>query len=387
MDFGLAKQLTPAPEAEGNHEAQAELNTQTREGVILGTPMYLSPEQALGIEVDERSDLFSIGSVLYECLAGKAAFAGASPVEICAKVIRDDPPPPSRLNGNVSRELDHIALKGLAKKPDARYQTAVDLIADLQTARANLQKRGSDQTVTRLLSPEAGTQPSSALATLSDLFKRPRLSIGYVLAGLIVIGAIVFGISRLTRATLPPPSPEAQLLYDKGVAALQEGSYFKASRLFERAVGVEDKFALAHARLAEAYTELDYTDNAKDQMLSASRIVTDRSMLDRTSGLYYDAIQATVARDIDGAINSYTELSHDDSNNASAYLDLGRAYDNHDEIEKAIEQYAKASKLKTTNPAPFLRLGVLYGRRQDLTNSNAAFDKADSLRTSRVTPK
>jgi len=376
LDFGLAKEVGIDA---ADSAARGLLNTQTREGVIVGTPMYLSPEQALGVEVDVRSDLFSLGSVLYECIAGQPAFAGKSPADICAKVIRDDPLPPSRLNGNVLRELDRITQKALAKKPEARYQTATDMIADLQTAHANLQKRGSDQTVTRLLSSVSSTQPSSALATLSDLFKRPRLSIGYVLAGLILIGAIVFGISRLTRATLPPPSPDAQQLYDKGVAALQEGSYFKASKLLERAVAADEKFALAHARLAEAYTELDSTDKANYQMLSTSRIVTDRSMLDRTSALYYDAIQATVAHDIAGAINSYTELSKSNSSSSSAFLDLGRAYENHDEIEKAIEQYAKASNLNTTNPAPFLRLGVLYGRRQDLTKSKTAFDRADSL--------
>ncbi|MDX6531954.1 MAG: eukaryotic-like serine/threonine-protein kinase [Blastocatellia bacterium] len=376
LDFGLAKEVGLET---ADSVARGLLNTQTREGVIVGTPMYLSPEQALGVEVDERSDLFSLGSVLYECIAGQPAFAGPSPVEICAKVIRDDPPTPSRLNGNIPRELDRITLKALAKKPEARYQTGADMIADLQTAYANLQKKGSDQTVTRLLSSVSNNQPSSALATLSDLFKRPRLSIGYVAGGLILLAAIIFLVSRWTRVTLPPPSPEAQQLYDKGVAALQEGSYFKASKLLERAVAADDKFALAHARLAEAYTELDYTDRAKDQMLSASRIVTNRSMLDQTSALYYDAISATLARDVLGSISSYSEIVKLKSNEAAAYLDLGRAYENHDEIDKAIEQYSKAATLDANNPAPPLRLAVLYGRHQDLSKSNEAFDKAESL--------
>ena len=189
LDFGLAKEVGLEP---ADSVARGLLNTQTREGVIVGTPMYLSPEQALGVDVDERrSDLFSLGSVLYECISGQPAFAGPSPVEICAKVIRDDPPTPSRLNGNVPRELDRITPEGPRRKPDARYQTGGDMIADLQTAHANLQKKGSDQTVTRLLSSVSSNQPSSALATLSDIFKRPRLSIGYVAAGLRVLGAFV----------------------------------------------------------------------------------------------------------------------------------------------------------------------------------------------------
>src|SRR5258708_5906150 len=157
LDFGLAKEVSANP---ANSDTGGPLNTQTLEGVVVGTPLYLSPEQALGIEVDARSDLFSLGSVLYECLAGKAAFAGASPVEICARVIREDPPPPSRLNGNVPRELDRITLKGLAKKPDARYQTSVDMISDLRTAHANLDKQHSHQTGTRLFTSLAATHPN-----------------------------------------------------------------------------------------------------------------------------------------------------------------------------------------------------------------------------------
>ncbi|HEU5458858.1 MAG TPA: serine/threonine-protein kinase, partial [Pyrinomonadaceae bacterium] len=93
LDFGLAKQLER--NSADNPDAQLCANTQTREGLMIGTPMYVSPEQALGIPVDARSDLFSLGSVLYECLTGQPPFSGHSPVEICAKVIRDDPPPPS----------------------------------------------------------------------------------------------------------------------------------------------------------------------------------------------------------------------------------------------------------------------------------------------------
>jgi eukaryotic-like serine/threonine-protein kinase len=96
--------------------------------------MYLSPEQAIGVPVDARSDLFSLGSVLYECIADTPAFSGKGEIDICAKVIRDDPPPPSQFNANVSSDLDSVALKALAKKPEERYQTADELIAALETA-------------------------------------------------------------------------------------------------------------------------------------------------------------------------------------------------------------------------------------------------------------
>lgn len=377
LDFGLAKQIDPGPIDPSAPERQTLLNTQTREGLIVGTPMYLSPEQALGIEVDARSDLFALGGLFYECIAGTPPFFGGSPVEICAKVIRDQPLPPSQLNADVPQELDRITFKALAKRPEERYQSAAEMIADLDAARAHV--RGFDQTITRAIKAAPGTQPTGALATLSDIFKRPRLSVGYVAAGLVVVSAIAFGLWRVTRATPHVPTPEAQQLYAKGVLALQEGAYYRASKMLERAVAADNKFALAHARLAEAFTELDYGDRAKDEMLNANRLVTDRSVLERLDGLYFDAINATVTRDLAGAIESYEEIARLKSNDSPALLDLGRAYEHNDETEKAISSYQRASELDHNNPAALLRLGILYGRKQDLAKGTAAFDRADSL--------
>ncbi len=126
--------------------------------------------------------------------------------------MRDDPPPPSQLNPNVSRELDRITLKALAKKPEARFQTADEMIEALDSARANIETHG-DRTVTRLISPSFVTRPTGALATFSDIFRRPRLSIGYVAAALVAIAALTFGVWYLTRARPHKPTAEAQSLY------------------------------------------------------------------------------------------------------------------------------------------------------------------------------
>src|SRR5258706_8930795 len=378
LDFGLAKQIELTPNLD-EPERQVLLNTQTRDGVIVGTPMYLSPEQALGVEVDARSDLFSLGGVMYECIAGKPPFVGGSPIEVCAKVIRDDPPPPSQLNSEVSSELDRITLKALTKKQEHRYQTAAEMIGDINQAETDMLSQGSGHAVTRLVAPMPAPRPTSALATLSDIFKRRLLSLGYVAAGLILVSLLGFAGWRITRGKPHQPTAEAKLLYDKGVSALREGAYYQASRLLERSVAADGEFALAHARWAEALSELDYTDKAKDELLTASRLVADRTILDRTDALYLDGISGTVTRDLVAAISSYGEILKLNPNAVHAYLDLGRAYENHDEIDKAIEQYSKASRLDQNNPAPSLRLAVLYGRRQDLASSKSAFDKADQL--------
>jgi serine/threonine protein kinase/Tfp pilus assembly protein PilF len=377
LDFGLAKQLELGGVNLSDPERQTLLNTQTREGVIVGTPMYLSPEQALGVDVDARSDLFALGGLLYECIAGKPAFSGGSPVEICAQIIREDPPPPSQLNSNVSREMDRIALKALAKKPEERYQSADEMIADLRAVEESV-SRGSDRTVTRLISSTPGTQPTGAIATLSDIFKRPRLSIGYVAAAIMLLGVIAFIALRLTRGAPYQPPVQAHRSYEKGTAALREGTYFTASKHFEKALAVDPNYALAHARLAEAYSALDYTDKAKDHMMTASRLVS-RSLLAPADALYFDAISATMTRDLTGAIKAYEEIARTDSSNADVVLDLARAYESNYETDKAIATYERAAQLNAGNPSAPLRLGALYGRKQDLARSTGAFDRADAF--------
>jgi serine/threonine protein kinase len=94
LDFGLVKRLFEESTRSVDPEARTRFTTRTRSDVIVGTPLYLSPEQASGREVDGRSDLFSLGALLYECLTGQSAFSGETLLEIGAQVIHVDPPPP-----------------------------------------------------------------------------------------------------------------------------------------------------------------------------------------------------------------------------------------------------------------------------------------------------
>ncbi len=121
LDFGLAKLLTEDPDA-----------TRTMEGKLVGTPAYMSPEQARGEPVDARSDLFSLGAVFYECLTGRRAFPGGSPVGTLLEVVSLEPPPPSSITSGIPRRLDAVVQKLLAKDRSARYASAADLIADLK---------------------------------------------------------------------------------------------------------------------------------------------------------------------------------------------------------------------------------------------------------------
>jgi len=381
LDFGLAKQIDRGGDvAPPDPEIQKLLNTQTREGVVVGTPMYLSPEQALGAQVDERSDLFSLGTLLYECIAGKPAFSGSSPVEICAQVIRDDPPPPSYFNPRVPPELDRITLKALAKKADARYQSAGDLKSDLEAVQSVLLERGVGQAATRRTHEILPAGRISALSTLSDIFSRPRLPLGYALVGLLVAALVVWASWRMLRAKPHQPTTEAQFLFAQGEDALRDGTYYKARILLGRAVAADYKFALAHARLAEALIELDYSGEAdKELLIVTGELVPERSTLPEIDRLRLDAVLATARRDLGKAVESYARIADLLPGDAHVYVDLGRAYEKNDETDRALASYAEAARRDPNNAAAFLRMGILHGRRQAAADAKAAFDRAETL--------
>jgi beta-lactam-binding protein with PASTA domain/predicted Ser/Thr protein kinase len=113
--------------------ARAGPSQMTEEGSIIGTAQYLSPEQARGAPVDQTSDLYSTGIVLYELLTGRVPFTGDTPVEIAMKHLSEVPDPPSRDRPEVPPDLDLLVLRALAKEPTDRYQSAAAMDADLET--------------------------------------------------------------------------------------------------------------------------------------------------------------------------------------------------------------------------------------------------------------
>ncbi|OBA60803.1 serine/threonine protein kinase [Mycobacterium sp. 1100029.7] len=119
MDFGIARAIADSG------------NSVTQTAAVIGTAQYLSPEQARGDSVDARSDVYSLGCVLYEMLTGEPPFTGDSPVSVAYQHVREDPVPPSKRHPGISADLDAVVLKALAKNPDNRYQTAAEMRADL----------------------------------------------------------------------------------------------------------------------------------------------------------------------------------------------------------------------------------------------------------------
>lgn len=136
LDFGLAK-LSSDTQAVGP-EAETRVQVKTMAGMILGTVNYMSPEQARGADTDTRSDIFSLGVVLYEMLTGRAPFAGETTADIISLLLQKEPQPLSTLTPDLPPELQHIISKTLRKDRDERYQTAKDLLIDLRRLRQKL---------------------------------------------------------------------------------------------------------------------------------------------------------------------------------------------------------------------------------------------------------
>src|ERR671929_1371949 len=111
--------------------ARAGASQMTEAGSIIGTAQYLTPEQAKGAPVDQTSDLYSVGVVLYELLTGAVPFSGDTPVEIAMKHLSSVPPAPSELRAEIPRDLDLVVMRALAKDPAERYQSADEMDADL----------------------------------------------------------------------------------------------------------------------------------------------------------------------------------------------------------------------------------------------------------------
>ena len=377
LDFGLSKQIenTSVKSASTSSNQILEV-TRTQKGIILGTPLYLSPEQALGEKVDERSDIFSLGTLLYESITGNSPFYAESMIEVCAKVLRDNPPPPSQINRAIPASLNEITLKALAKEPNHRYQNADELINDLRQVQSHLPK---EEILISQVLPASRISVSQRFSTsFADVLSHPYLSV-FIFSTMVLIGLAAFLYWQANHA-IYQPLPEAKMWYEKGERSLNDGLFFAAKNCFEQAVTADGNFVMAHARYAEALFELGYTENAREEREQTNEIISSSKVsLSSQDNLRLQAINKTLLFDFDSAAKSYQELLGytADADKAQAYLDLGRAYERSENLLAAIESYQKSLSYNGSSAAANLRLGVLYGRQQDFEKSSSFFASAE----------
>lgn len=186
MDFGIARAA-----ADGGQ-------TMTQTGTVIGTANYFSPEQAQGLAVDARSDVYSAGVVLYEMLTREVPFKADTAVAIAYKHVKEDPVPPSALNAEIPAELDAIVMKALAKNPDNRYATAAEMQQDLTRL-----LRGDPVEATPLLPPDQTAMMQSADRTtvmpveVTGSASPRRKAIAYALISAMFISLLILGLLGL----------------------------------------------------------------------------------------------------------------------------------------------------------------------------------------------
>ena len=180
LDFGLVK-LTEAPDTPTDTEAPTRTLVNTDAGTVMGTVVYMSPEQARGKPVDERTDIWSLGVVLYEMTTGVVPFAGETSADVIAEIVKTDPTPVSRLAPDTPTKLEEIIVKALEKDRDDRYQTVKDLLVDLRRLKKRLDfESEADRSTTPDHAPTSVATENSPTASIDSA--RPTSSAEYIVS-------------------------------------------------------------------------------------------------------------------------------------------------------------------------------------------------------------
>jgi serine/threonine protein kinase len=302
LDFGLAK-LTESQQPGAGAEATTLAGVQTKTGLVMGTVTYMSPEQARGLAVDARSDIFSLGAVIYQMIAGQVPFQGATTSDVIVSILEREPAPLSRFAPGVPDELEQMVKKALAKDQEERYQLANDLLIDLRNLKQEMELQAKldavrpaglkgatpaglrvsvdtdEQLTTRSTDAEVATTVPSA-ANLVGKIKTHKRVVALGLAVLMIAGAAIIYFTYFTRGAAidsiaVPPSvnassdekkerltkpetenAEAYQLYQQGDYYLlknEDEATLKSGQYFKQAIEKDPNFALAYVGLGKYY--------------------------------------------------------------------------------------------------------------------------------------
>jgi serine/threonine protein kinase/Tfp pilus assembly protein PilF len=230
LDFGIAK-LTEQRLASVEHTRETPAALQTRLGLVLGTARYMSPEQARGQQVDARSDIWSLGVVLYEIVGGSPPFRGETPSDCIAAILTTEPPPLSGVLPDVPLKLESILQKALRKKSEERYQTIKEMLADLRMLNGKLEAESS--------LPQVKARAESVVSKI----KRHKRGVLVTLAvALLAAAAVAYSFFFVTPASLPNEKSIAVLPFEN-LSAEKSNAYF--------ADGIQDEILTRLSKIAD----------------------------------------------------------------------------------------------------------------------------------------
>ncbi len=226
LDFGIAKVTEPALTPDADPENATTIKGGTSPGLIIGTAQYMSPEQAKGLPVDARTDIFSLGVVMYEMLSARRPFEGETPIDVIAAIVHKEPVPLREWLPQIPLEIERISNKLLRKDAGERYQTAREVLLDLKTARRELEFRDMKSSLstdpsearTELSHPRPATATTSLSAEyiVAELKKRK-----FALAALAAVLLSAVGIIYYLAARRPPTSSDSSPINSIAVLPFQ----------------------------------------------------------------------------------------------------------------------------------------------------------------------
>ncbi|HSK74112.1 MAG TPA: protein kinase [Pyrinomonadaceae bacterium] len=374
LDFGLAKLVEEKNRSLFGLDDSNIRQNQTAQGVILGTVNYMSPEQAKGEQIDERTDIFSFGVVIYEMLAGRTPFAGDSASATFANLVNAEPKPLARFVSNVPNELQRIVSRMIRKKRDERYQTMQDLLADLKDLKENLsfaeklERMASPGAASLAVFPQAVTgetnkETAETQRGFSQKIKKRKWLFGLTVFAALVVSAILFYQWNLSQ------TPSARDLYLQGrFYAVRENraDNDRAIQLLEQAVTLDPNYALAYTELARAYGTRFFQLEPHEKQWQEKAYVA----LEKAFALAPDLAEAHEIRGFllwmpanrfphEQAIAAYRRAASLNPNLDEPHQALGKIYLHIGLLDEALAEFRKSLELNPGNTMARYRIGIV----------------------------
>ena len=391
LDFGLAAWRAPRGFSGETWSAGPAGPTQSIPGAVVGTVAYMSPEQARGGDVDARTDVFSLGVLLWETLAGRRPFEGANAVEILDRVLHADPPPLSRASAGIPPGLESVIGRMLEKDRERRYATMRDARVDLEAV-----ARGAARTTSGAPAPGAAATSANAVAVIvfANVTKSPEddwLGTGIMetvtadlkdVPGLAVIGCerICEVEKRLTgHASRGESELAVRLGREVGARWVVTGGFQRLGdrlRITARATEVESGEILTTVKVDGAMADLfDLQDRIVKQLADGLHVVTKNASGGGEATHVVDAyeafakglvnLRAESRESVDRAILFFERAVALDPNYGRAWIELGAAYDTKasylampELLERAVQAFERGLAIEPRLPRAWRELGA-----------------------------
>jgi serine/threonine protein kinase len=393
VDFGVAKFMP----IDGTQSARL-----TRTGEVVGSPLYMSPEQCIGKELDVRSDIYSLGCVMHIALTGSETFHGESALQVMHQHVHDSAAISPEVKAN--ERLKQVILKCLRKDPAERYQSALELKQALEAAKSGGLLRAPSKFLPALMNKKY-LQPivQSAIATTVVT----SVAIAIRVTGQHVQNVAVNTIAQSMPAS-PPPSLSPVKFFEQGVRLKEQGKYSEAIGCFNRALDISPRYPEALKARAESYYRLtDYSNAIEDysQLLAAQpdsaplhlaraeayqhtneslKAVTDAQIaaeLDPNNPrpLFTLAEANSTAGNHREAIQVLTHIARMTPSDSAVYCNRAAEHSALKEWTEALDDYSKALKLTPTSARAYAGRGQVYQETGQYKKAITDFNKALEL--------